>query len=438
MTTKTVAPAAYLNGIDVTDWSITCNINGGVQWSATVPYWIGSPLGFANQQYRLDILDGRGYSYQSPPLMTTTAFNYELDLANNSESTILSGWDVTTWKLSQSHQSQPTFKNAQAGSVIAAISKASGVSIIAPGLGFSIAEEDIKQSNWWDPLNRIAEVACSNWIIDSSGSLRLVPVRWFSDACYFEPEKLSYIYDQSKQITGFVVVKATSHYQAGVLPSRYYDFTSPGFKVQELRVPLTLPIAVDRSTLGGVQLVGFWTADPTSPTSGAQLTAFWPLGGISGGQVGLPPVVVGLTAKFFTCSVADATGLFAGLPLTAKLEISGSTPSNTAGAGLPGVDLAFTTTVGVVKGLAARPGPVRNEPLYPSKAYVLAHSADLLYEANKQFHKVTASGPIDCSAILGSKFLPICEHAIPASRVESVTHSGNSSSATTSVSAFVL
>jgi len=370
--------------------------------------------------------------------MTTTGFNYELDLASNSESTVLTGWDLTTWKLSQPHQSQPTFKNSQANSVIAAISKASGVSIIAPGLGFSIAEEDIKQSNWWDPLNRIAEVACSNWIIDSSGSLRLVPVRWFSDACYFESEKLSYIYDQSKQITGFTVVKATSHYQAEHPPSRYFDFTSPGFKVQELRVPLILPIAIDRSTLGGVQLVGFWTGDPTSPSSNAQLTAFWPLGGISGGTVGLPPVVVGLTAQFFTCSVADATGLFAGLPLTAKVEISGSTPKGTAGSGLSDIDLAFTATVGFVKGLAARPGPVRNEPLYPSKAYVLAHVADLLYEANKQFHKVTASGPIDCSAILGSKFLPVCEHPIPPSRIESVTHSGNSSSATTSVSAFVL
>lgn len=436
MNVATVAPAANLNGMPVTDWSITCNINGGVQWSATVPYWIGSPLSFTNQIYRLDIFDGRGYSYQSPPLMTTTGFDYELDVTSSSESTVLTGWDQTTWMLSQPHQSQPTFKNSSAGGVIAAISAASGVRIIAPGIGFSVAEEDLKQTNWWDPLNRIAEVACGNWIIDHSGNLRLVPVRWVSGICYFEPEKLSYICDQSKQVTGFTVVKSTSHYQSNVLPSRYYSFTSPGYKVQEIRAPITNPIAIDRSTLGGIQLVGFWTADPSSPTSGAQLTAFWSLTGLD--SVGLPTIINGLTARFFTCMVGDATGLFAGLPLTAKLEISGSTPKDVAGIALGGVDLAFTTTVGVVKGVGARPGAVRNEPLYPSKAYVQGLSADLLYEVNKQFRKVTVSGPLDCTAILGAKLMPVCEHSIPASRIESVTHSGNASSATTSISAFVL
>ena len=431
-------PSAYLNGMPVTDWSITTNINGGVQWSATIPQYIGSPVGYVNQIYRLDVMDGRGYSYQSPPLITATGFNYDLDVPGNAESTLLTGWDLTTWKLSQAHQSLPTFKNFQANSVIQAIATASGVAINAPTLNFYVAEEDVKQSNWWDPLNRIAEVACCNWIIDQAGVLKLVPVRWTGENCNFLPERLQYTYDQSKQITGFTIVKSTSHYQAGVLPSRYYDFTTPGFKNQELRVPLTNPIAIDRSTIGAVQLVGFWTADPTSPSSGAQLTAFWVSGGISGTGVGLPTPVGGLTAKFFTCTVADASGLYAGLPLTAKLEISGSTPKDTAGVGLPGIDLSFTATVGTISGVNARPGPVRNEPLYPSKAYVLAHAADLLYEVNKPFHKVAASGPIDCTACLGAKLLPICEHPIPPSRIESVTHSGSGSSASTSISAFVL
>lgn len=435
MATIRTKPWARLNGYDLLTWRITQEVNRGIQWSVTLPAGI-NPVTVAAPEYVLEVGDGRGYTYTSPPLVAKTGneFSYSVD---GGDSGMLSGRDKASWTLSQPNQSLATFRNYQASIILATIASTAGVTIDAPLLDFNVAEEDVKQSNWWDPMNRIAEVACCNWIVSAGGVLRLVPIRWTGATVDFLPESVRWYYDESRKITGFTVNKRTSHYQEKVATvDRYYTFDSAGYKILQLRAGVLNPVAIDHSTIGGCSNVGFWTGDPNS--EGSQLISFAVMGVVDTTiNYPTPTAPTGL-ATWMSLSVSKANPPYDSAPVTARLEVQGSTPPTIPGKDLAGVDLGFTTTVGTIRGDGARPGPVRNESLYPSKAYVDAHAEELLYEANKQANTVQVSGPIDCTVRLGGRLTLAIPTAVPAARIERIEHSGNIDGFTTSMSGFVI
>ena len=434
-------PWCSLSGLQVYNFSVANQVNGGVQWSATTPGWVGDPVTVGEatlagtQTWSMVIGDGRGYVYTSPPLVACTGIRWVYS-ASGGEETQLTGTDLTTWKLSQPHQSLPTFRNLQANTIIDAISAASGVHIVAPQLNFSVAEEDVKQSNWWDPLNRIAEVAVSNWIIDASGSLRLVPLEWTGETVHPTPESVEYFHDPSKRVTGFVVCKRTSHHQAtSEAIDRSYGWNSTGWKIQQLRGPIMNPIVSDRSTGGSCQTVGFWTANPNDP--GSELVAFYPMG-ITITAMSVPVTAQNKAATYMALSVAAGVPPWDQAPIQARLEVSGSTPPTVEGAIMEGLDLSFTVTVGVISGPGSRPGPVRNESMYPSAQWVTARANGLLYEANKEASKVQISSAIDCSLVVGGRLEMTLPRTVPAARIERVEHSGSAEGFSSSASAYVI
>ena len=436
-------PWANLSGMQVYSFRISQQVNGGISWDATVPGWFGDPVSLGEatlagtKTWVLMIGDGKGYTYTSPPLVACTGIRW---IYNNSggQETQLTGTDLTTWKLSQPHQSLPTFRNLMANTIISAIGTAANVSIVAPTLGFSVAEEDIKQSNWWDALNRMAEVDVANWLIDSTGNLMLVPLQWTGENCSPTPESVEYFHDPSKRVTGFTVVKRTSHYNsAAAAVDRSYAFNSVGWKIQQLRAPVVNPTVIDRSTTGACQLIGFWTGNPNDPAS--QLVKFFSMGvDLTGITFGTPVTATGKPATYMALSVVAGVPPFDQAPVQARVEVSGSSPPNIEGIKLPGLDLSFTQVVGTISGAGARPGPVRNEPLYPSAAWVVARAAGLLYEANKQAQRVQISGPIDCTVRVGGRLTLALPQSVPASRIEKVEHSGTADGFTTSASAYVI
>jgi len=439
MVERTV-PSCFLSGLPVKTWALIQAVNLGWSWEALVPAWVGDPvtLGEAtlsgSQVWSMRLLDGRGWSSTSPPLVACTGIDWLY--GDGQELVQLSGTDLTTWKLSQPHQSLPTFRNLYANTVIATIAAAAGVHIVAPQLNFAIAEEDVKQSNWWDPLHRIAEVAVSNWIVDCSGTLRLVPLQWTAEAVYYKPKSVSYRHIPEKRVTGFVINKRTSHYTADVVPDKPYTWDTPGVKVQQLRVPVVNPQCQDLSTLGSIGSVGFWDEDPSK--AGSRLIKFCSLGDNSYGAILTVPVNGTGPAKYMTLVVYPASPPLDVQPVTAKLRVSGSTPPAVAGLAMPGLDLAFTATVGIIKGQGVRPGPVRNEALYPSKAWVEANANRLLYEANKAASQVDASDAIDCTACLCGRLLMNLPRTVPAARIERIEERGSAEEFSTSLQGFVI
>lgn len=337
-----------------------------------------------------------------------------------------------SWKLTQPNQSLPTFRNLNASAVVATIANSAGVSISAPSLNFQVAEEDVKQSNWWDPLLRIAEVACGNWVVRES-SLILVPFKWTGETINFKPTSAEESINSHKNITGFVVNKRTSHYQSKEV-SRYYSFDSPGYKIVELRAPINSAHAIDRSTIGTCTLIGFWNGHPNQGKS--QMIGFQSMGDGDGAFLSTPIGGPG-PATHMTLSVKEPSDPnLAAMGIAAKVEVAGSTPLTVPGADSLDLDLGFTVTVGTVTGPGARPGAVRNEALYPSAAYVAEKAQELLWEANKGNHTMSFAGYLDCTVRAGCRIRPVVEDTYSDSKAYSVTHSGSSGGLQTQITSY--
>lgn len=429
-------PWANLSGAPVLNFRVSQMANRGWDWSATVAGRITFPVDPAAGEQEVFVLhvgDGRGHTLTSPPLVASSQRAWDYSIGG--EVTIYSGTDQTSWKLSQPFQSLPTLRNTQFSTIIKAIAEATGVTIYGPTADLNLTEEDIKQSNWWDALARMAEVAICNLVVDPSGALRFVPLQWVGETCNFVPEKATRSQNPTRRVTGFLINKLTSHYQAAaVTQDRYYTFDSAGYKVQQLRHPVSSAVAVDESTSGSCSLVGFWDGNPNTPTS--NLIRFQSMGNADQAFVTVPATNK-WPATWITVAVAESAPPFDTRPIAARLAISGSSPPP-EGAQLQGVDLSFTVTVGVIKGQGARPGPVRNESLYPSKAYVIANSQGLLWESNKDFDTIRTDGPIDCTARLFGKLKMALPATVPPARIQQVDHTGSDSGFSTALNGFVI
>lgn len=389
-------PCVRLNGGPIVSGSLIQEVNRGWAWTAKVPGCLGKPKQIAAQTYVIQILDGLGSGRTSPPLRA--GIEAKIEFGSDGLYTTIGGSDQTTWKLSQPGQSLPTFRRVTANYVLEVIANHVGIPIIAPDLGFSINEEDVKQSNWWDPIARIAETGLCNIVIDDGGSVRLVPYDLKVGTTTFAASKIEWGYKEDQAVTGFVVSKKSPHYQTNKPEDRRYTFDSIGHKVQQLRQPVNYPIPFDKSDNGRCYSVGFWDDDPGTPK--AKLIQYWSLGATDGAFLSVP--IQGQNpARFMTLDVYPPAPPYDQQPILARVEVGGSNPEQEQ---TPlGVDLAFTVTVGTVSGPSARPGDVREEPLYPSASWVVSREDALLAEANKSAYPFSVSGGINCRMALCSE-----------------------------------
>lgn len=408
-------PTIRLNGQPVKEFSLVQEINRGWTWKATLPGIAGDPESIAGAIWIAQCSDGRGWSRTSPPLRAS--LDVEISIGPDGIYTALQGSCHTSWLLGQPLQSLPTFRRTTANAILEQISAASGVPVVAPDLGIPVWDEDLKLTNWWDPLARIAEIACCSIIVDQVGHVRLIPCDQVGEECRFKCSSLKYSYKADQRVTGFVVSKKTAHHSTTTPDDRIYVFDSIGHKVQQLRSPISYPVPFDRSSNGACYSIGFWDKDPGGP--GAGLLNYFDMG-IGGAFLTVPFSGIN-PARYMTLDVYPPTPPYDSQPILAKVYISGSTlPEDTPTEGL---DLGFTVVVGSVAGPGARPGDVRAEPLYPSAAWVTARADRLLWEANKGSIPVQAEGPIDCSAVLAGKLVPdidVSIATIPAARIERI------------------
>lgn len=410
-----------LNGLPIRSASITEQINGPTSWTAEISGRYDDSFAGVIRAYDGDFV------YTSPTLKACTGARY----SSVTKTTTLSGLDLVSWKLSQPNQSLPTTRNSTLFGLISLIQSATGISIQKPTINLPVAEEDLKQENWWAALLRYAEVSCCNLLIRED-SIVFAPFQWTGERIGFRPTtQCEENINSSKNVTGFVINKRTSHHQAKSV-DRYYSFDSRGYKVVELRAPVDLPVGKDVSTLGSCTLVGFWAGHPNNV--GSRMIAFQSMGDADGAFLTTPIIGPG-PATHMTLSVKEPIDAnLQALGIAAKIEVSGSTPQTVPGAEQPDLDLGFTYTVGTVTGPNARPGPVRNEPLYPSAAYCALHSNELLWEANKNNHQQFYTGAFDGTVRAGCRIYPIVEDFYPDGKAYSVTHNFGSPIFTTSIS----
>lgn len=425
-------PCVRLNGSAVMSGYLVQEINRGWAWQATVAGYLGRPDQIAQAQYLLQILDGRGGGRTSPLLHA--GIDATVKIGPGGITTTIGGSDITTWKLSQPGQSLPTFRKCSANYVLQTIASHTGIQIVAPDLGYQLHEEDVKQSNWWDVLARIAEVGLCNIVIDAGGSVRLVPYDLTTQKVRFAATEIQFGHKADQAITGFVVSKKSPHYQASKPDDRKYTFDSIGHKVQQLRSPISYPVPYEKSDNGRIYSVGFWDDDPGKPSS--KLITFFGLGATDGAFLNVP--INGRNpAKYMTLDVYPPAPPYDSQPILARVEVSGSTPEDEQAPS--GVDLGFTQVVGTVTGSNARPGAVREEPLYPSAQWVVSHSSALMAEANKGAYPFTASGSIDCRAVVcGRLECPLDSDIIaelPSGRIERIEDKFDASGFTTSIQA---
>lgn len=427
-------PCVRLNGGPVVGGYLVQEVNRGWAWSCTVAGYLGNPKAIAQSQYVIQILDGIGAGRTSPPLHA--GIEAKVRLGPDGLKTTIGGSDLTTWRLSQPQQSLPTFRKCSANYVLQTIANQSGIEIVAPDLGFNLHDEDVKQSNWWDPIARVAEVGLCNIVIDEGGKVRLVPYDLKVGTTTFRPTELEWGYKDDQAITGFVVSKKSPHYQSNKPDDRKYTFDSVGHKVQQLRQPISYPVPYDRSDNGRCYSVGFWDGDPGTPYS--KLIQYWSLGATDGAFLNVP--ITGKNpARYMTLDVYPPAPPYDSQPILARVEVSGSTPDEEQ-APLD-VDLGFNQTVGVISGVGARPGEVREEPLYPSAAWVVSHADDLLAEANKAAHPFTVVGAMNCRAVICSELVAAFDSGLvpaedqPRGRIERIEDKFDSSGFTTSISA---
>lgn len=404
----------------ISEWTCSQEVNGAWQWSSNEPRL--RAIDFADgQTFKVYAGDKFGNPLETPNLVACQPRRRSTDIRGGN-TTALAGVDLASWKMTLPGQSWPTFRNTSAAAICAAIAGRAGTNIVnAPG--FPVFEEDIKQSDLWAALLRIAEVEAANVLIDPDGSIRFVPVRWTSSQCEFYAEKVEEVLDVSRRVTQLKFAKRLAAAMEG---EQRYTFNSSGYRVVQLKNPLNGPSVIELSRNGKCGLIGFWRGDPGGP--GARLVRYYSMGFNADGLT-VPSDLTAGAATHMSLSVAEATPPFDQFPVDAEVLVVG-TPPELAPAGL---DLAFECTVGSDP---SRPASgVRTEPLYPSKGHVLARGDSYLWELNKQAHQVEASGPLQYAAALGQT-MEFPDY--PIARIERIEHRCNVQGTGTTLKGFAI
>lgn len=315
--------------------------------------------------------------------------------------------DLTSHKLSSGSESFDTFENTTSTAIVAAIATRFGVSI-SGATAFDIWKEDIKLSNGWVPLQRIAVVAGQQLVVTDTGAVQFVDNDWtVPGALLADDEEES---DTPGEMFGKIFVSKNLGMGTAIGPW-YFDFDEGGYPstVLDPQISAAVPNDVTLGGNGSITMVGFWDAED-------KLIELHSLGGTD-----IPIEYSGLPedgtwpAVRFTCLVTPDpdTGV-----VEARLQISGTPPDPVPA----GIDPAFAQTYGTGRGLTS---PFQ-ESLIPSEAWADDHWEDWLRELNRGKRTLKVTGPMDCSVGVG--VVHVSSLLSLSGRAEKVTWSGGTSS----------
>ena len=385
------------------DWEL----NKG--WSGALTYFERPPLGLSDTAtVTVTLVDDNGGTVTSPPLFVRGREETEDTTGEDGSYDLL---DTTSVGLSDSSQSFDTFLNTTSVDLVAAIATRFGVGISGV-TSFPIWKEDVKLSDGWSPLRRIAVVNGQQLLINTSGNIQFVTNSWNSGATAFTPKRTTRRYNPQDIFGALFVEKNLGIGTA--LGDQYYDFTNPGFvSSQALSTPLTISNVTDSSSNGAARWVSFFNADD-------ELCGQWRLGGAGTSD----PIAGDWPAVKFSVVVESN-------PENGQTEVRVrvvGTPPNPPPAG---VDVAIAEPYGSGRGY---PSPF-SESLIPSKAWADVMWPEWLKEINRGKHQLIASGDhLDCSVRIGEQIAKLGQTG----RIEKVSWSLGAASRSTEVTAEVL
>lgn len=388
---------------------VAWEINAG--WTAELTYATNPPMDMADDAtVVISMTDDLGSALSTPPLRILER-NERDELGGKSGGYSLI--DETSVKLTDGTQSFDTFETSTSTAIVAAIASRFGVSVSGVE-NFVVWKEDIKLSDGWTPLRRLAAVAGQQLIVQPDGSIVYRDAAWTAGSSSFKESSRSRTY-KPQLIYG--AIYADKNMGTGTASGeQYYDFDTPGFvSGQALTAPLSVTGVFDSSEHGRITWVSFFD-------SSDQLCGQWPLGG--GDDVVSDPIVGDWPAVKFTCVVEPSTA--SGLTAT-RVRIVG-TPENPPPSG---IDPAFGQLFGTGRGY---PNPF-SESLIPSLSFAASHYPAWLAEINRGTNQIIGSaGHLDLSVRLGQTWSAFGQSG----RIEKIEWAGTPSSQSTTITAEVV
>lgn len=362
------------------DWAVEWVINAG--WNVTLRYPNKQTIRqVINLPSQVTVKDSRhGGSLQTPQMW----------LRNRNRKTIIDGpvttgfelIDSTSVKLSSGTESYNTFSNTSFSAIAAAVGARHGVSIVGVP-GDPVWKEDLKQTDGWAPLQRMAAAAGMEILVSESGVVEFVPLDAGGSSA-FDPQEIDESYSPHDQFGKLFVQKQSGLGTYG--GPQYYDFEESGYKTGALSSPLNAPAAADQSAQGSVGWVGFWDGPPNGS---GRLISLHSMNGESADALTVPLNGV-QPATHYSCNVYPSK-VNQTLPVEARLRVVGSSPV-TIPAGIdPAFSVVLVSNNGATRGFTS----TWNEPLLPSKAYVQAKAAAYFAALNRGTDIQTARGPLD-------------------------------------------
>lgn len=385
---------------------LSWEINKG--WSGTLTYARRPPLGLSDTATVTITLHDGVNSITSPPLFVRGRSETE---GTNGDSGTYNLIDTTSVILADGTQSFDTFLNTTSVDLVAALATRFSVSISGVN-SFPIWKEDVKQSDGWTPLRRVAVVGGQQLLVNTSGGLQFVNNSWNTGTTAFVPKTTTRNYNPQDRFGALYVEKNLGVGTA--LGDQYYDFTNPGFMPsQALTTPLTVSQVDDSSSNGAARWVSFFNAAD-------ELCGQWRLGGAGTSD----PIVGDWPAVRFSVVVESNPN---NGQTNVRVRVVG-TPPNPPPAG---IDTAIAWNYGTGRGY---PQPF-SESLLPSKAWADANWAEWLKEINRGTHQLVGSAEhLDCSVRIGQTFTRLGQTG----RIEKIDWDFSSASRSTVVTAEVL
>lgn len=388
--------------------TISWEINAG--WSGTLTYNKRPPMDMADTATAtVTLTDEWGESITTPPLYIRDRSETESLTGQSGTYQLL---DTTTVKLADATQSFDTFLDSTSTAIVAAIATRFGVSI-SGATEFPVWKEDVKVSDGWGPLRRIAAVNGQQLVINADGTISFVAGDYDIGASTFSPDSVTRTWKPQDRFGAILVEKNLGVGTAS--GQQFYDFTTPGFvPSQAMTTPLTVTGVDDVSSEGRITWVTFFNADD-------EQCGQYQLGGGTG--ISSSPNVGDYPAVKFSCLVEASTST---TNTDTRVSIVGAPPNPPPS----GVDTAIAEHYGTGRGY---PGSF-SESLIPSKAWADDHWEAWLAEINRGTHYLDCKAShLDCSV----RMLQTKTWRTFTGRIEKITWTGSPTSQSTTVHAEV-
>lgn len=406
--------ALLLKGTTVIDWdqlSLSVQTDKGWDWSATLPATQSIDL-YSPDLWHIVIYDGLGFSVSSPPLVARPREEADLN-GEMGPSITVSGVDITTYKLGTPNQSWPTFKNVTSLQVLQTFTSSFGVTF-AGALSFPVPAEDVKQQLLADAVNHFKKICAQESYIDEQGVVQLrawddiggpLEVDWSDIKHRVDP----FLFKTSIKIGKHSPIQGNS-----IQGEFDFPFTDVGFKSFPLPSAIRNPVAIDRSTLGFVDLVAFWDADPTKPGAGLVSVSQ----SHQGLGLNLPSPNSNKPAVWVTCFCFNPGGtvqiVIPGIDpkaVVCLLHVKGS-PIGGAAAAISKTDPEFMYPYApplrspYSSGSApVWPAPDTVDSLYPTRSWVQGIAPNALAMASKGWDKLSMDAVLHANVRLRQRFV---------------------------------